>query len=590
MNFYSGAFPANTSNSLSSVLDMRQVDGNKDKLKVKNSVGASDMALTLDGPLSKNTTFIASARRSYLQFLFAALKLPFLPTYNDFQLKTRTMIDDKNEISFIGLGAIDQSKLNLDANETPDQRYILSYLPVNNQWNYTVGAVYKHYRSKGYDTYVLSRNYLNNASYKYPDNNESLLRSFNYKSAEIENKFRYEHVTTLKNNLKINYGAGLAFAKYFNNTMNTIYSESGSTIFEYKTNADMFHYGAFVQASKPLLKSRLTTSVGLRTDASTYSSEMNSPLKHISPRLSLSYALTDKLSINMNTGRYYQRPPYTALGYKDNNGNFVNKVNGITYIASNHYVTGIEFQPDKESMISVEGFYKIYSKYPFSIVDSVPLATKGAGFGTVGDESLVPLSKGHSYGVEILGRWQNLFGISTVFSYTYVRSEFKDLRAGHTNEYIPTSWDNRHIINLTATRTFKGNWYIGFKWRFVGGAPYTPYDIDKSEIKAAWDAQGKAYLDYSKFNSLRLRAFHQLDIRVDKQYYFNKWSLNLYMDIQNVYNFKAEEPPTIVRRSFIEPGYNDVYTENSVEKYELVELASDGSGTILPTIGIIFEF
>jgi hypothetical protein len=57
---------------------------------VKGSVGASDVALTLDGPLGENTSYILSASHSYLQFLFSALGLPFLPTYDDFQFKTKT--------------------------------------------------------------------------------------------------------------------------------------------------------------------------------------------------------------------------------------------------------------------------------------------------------------------------------------------------------------------------------------------------------------------------------------------------------------------------------------------------------------------
>ncbi|HNV53298.1 MAG TPA: TonB-dependent receptor, partial [Tenuifilaceae bacterium] len=57
VNFYSGAFPANFGNAMSSILDFRQIDGNKDKLKVKAAIGASDLALTLDGPISNNTSF-----------------------------------------------------------------------------------------------------------------------------------------------------------------------------------------------------------------------------------------------------------------------------------------------------------------------------------------------------------------------------------------------------------------------------------------------------------------------------------------------------------------------------------------------------
>lgn len=587
VNFYSGAFPADRGNALSSVLEFRQVDGNPDKLKIKTTVGASDLALTLDGPVTDNTTFIFSARRSYLQFLFSALGLPFLPTYNDLQFKTRTKINKKNELLFIGLGALDQSVLNTNANKTPYQRYILSYLPVNNQWNYTIGAVYKHYGNLGYDTWVLSRNYLNNISYKYRDNNESLNKTYDYKSAEIENKFRYEKNITGEKGYKINFGTNFEYAKYTNSTINMLFISDSLIHLDYHTYLDMFNYGLFGQISNRFVGNRLSLSFGIRADGSSYSFAMSNPLQQLSPRFSASWMLTKKFYLNFNTGRYYERPPYTAMGYKDNTGILVNRKNGLRYISADHIVAGIEYRPDENSLVTVEGFYKHYLHYPFSLTDSIPLSSKGADFGTVGDEALVSNSTGLAYGFEIYGRAKNILGFNTLFSYTYVHSKFKDERQGSDRNYIPTSWDNRHILNITATRSFKHNWDIGFKWRFVGGAPYTPYNYEKSRIIEAWNAKGAPYPDFSKYNSLRLHPFHQLDIRIDKQYYFKKWSLMFYVDVQNVYNFKAAEPDLLVRKSLVDPGYDDVIDG---KYYDLEYLKQDGAGTILPTIGIIVEF
>src|SRR5690606_35090999 len=102
----------------------RQRDGNKEKLQTKLSVGASDAALTLDGPIGEKSTFILSARQSYLQLLFSVIGLPFLPTYNDFQVKYKYDFDRKNQLTFIGIGAIDDMVLNLDIkNPTESQTY-----------------------------------------------------------------------------------------------------------------------------------------------------------------------------------------------------------------------------------------------------------------------------------------------------------------------------------------------------------------------------------------------------------------------------------------------------------------------------------
>jgi len=245
VEFYSGAFPASRGNTLSSVLEMKQIDGNPDKLKFRSTVGASDLALTLDGPLAPGTTFIFSARRSYLQLLFSAIGLPFLPTYNDYQLKVKTRIDKKNELTVLSIGSYDVSRLNLEANETEEQRYILGYLPENRQWSYTVGAVWKHYRDKSYDTWVLSRNYLDNSFEKYLNNqtgDESML-TLDYTSAEIENKFRYENTSRLSGGLKINYGLNLEYAKYQTSNFQKLFLAEGPVTLDTYSFFDLFKWG-----------------------------------------------------------------------------------------------------------------------------------------------------------------------------------------------------------------------------------------------------------------------------------------------------------------------------------------------------------
>ena len=137
VDFFSGAFPSNRGNSLSSVFNFKQKDGRDDRVGFRGTVGASDLALTLEGPIGDKTTFLVSARRSYLQFLFGLLDLPFLPSYWDFQTKVKYKPDNKNEFTFVGLGAIDNSVLNLEANETEDQQFLLDNLPEQFQWNYT---------------------------------------------------------------------------------------------------------------------------------------------------------------------------------------------------------------------------------------------------------------------------------------------------------------------------------------------------------------------------------------------------------------------------------------------------------------------
>ncbi len=591
VNLYSGAFPANRGDALSSVIEFKQKDGNPEKTEVQGTLGSSEVALTLDGPLGEKTNYIFSIRRSYLQLLFAALELPFLPTYNDAQFKIKSRLNEKNELTFIGLASYDVSELNLDANETDLQKYILNFLPVNEQYGYTLGAVWKHYREKSYGTWVISRSYLNNYSYKYQNNVEvDSLLTFDYLSSEAENKFRYENTTRTDHGFKINFGAGLEYAQYTNNTFRKDFVGSSPIITDYDVNLDFWKWSVFGQISKDFFAKRLVLSLGVRSDANNYSSSMSNLSEQISPRFSSSYMLTPELSLNFNTGRYYQLPAYTTLGFSNGAGTLINKQNGLKYISVDHIVGGFEYQPTSESQVTVEGFYKSYKNYPFSINDSIALANKGADFGTFGDEEVLSKAEGRTYGVELLARYKNLLGFNTVLSYTWVRSEFKEFddKLNFTDNYIPSSWDNIHLLNITATKSLKKNWQFGFKWRFVGGAPFTPIDKDKTSIIAAWDARGVEYLDFNQFNSNRLKPFHQLDIRIDKQYFYNKWTLMLYLDIQNVYNFKYEEQDLFIPQK--DQNGNNIVDPENPERYLMQTIKNDGSGTILPSLGIIVQF
>lgn len=581
ISFYTGAFPANRTNALSSVMEIKQREGNKDRLQGKMSVGASDAAFTLDGPIGEKSNFIISARQSYLQLLFQLIGLPFLPTYNDFQVKYKIDFDKKNQLTFLGIGAIDDMVLNLDIeNPTEAQNYLLSYLPVYKQWNYTVGAVYKHFAESHYDTWVLSRNMLRNSNFKYKDNDESQPKISDYTSDEIENKFRFEQ-NYPGGKVKFSWGAGATLSGYTNATSRLVYTGNVVQNLNYSTDISLLSYQAFAQASDEFLEDKLKLSLGINFIGNNYNENMSNPLNQFSPRLSASYALTDNINLNANFGRYALRPAYTTLGYKDiNTGILVNQNENLRYTISNQAIAGVEFLKGNKLRLTVEGFYKQYQYYPFSVADGLSTASKGTGYGQVGDEEIVSTGKGRAYGVEFLLKIMEMKNLNLTATYTLFRSEFTN----DNDEYIPSTWDTRQLLNLIASYKLPGNWNIAGRWRFSGGAPYSPIDEDLSEMKAAWDITNQPYIDYDNFNSLRLKPNHQLDIRIDKEFYFKKWLLNLYADVQNVYNYQAESTPI-----WTNLGTDGQPAEKDAQRYQLRKIEAF-AGTVLPTIGIIIKF
>jgi outer membrane receptor for ferrienterochelin and colicin len=583
VEFYSGAFPANRGNTLSSVLNFKMKDPRKDRIGGNFTLGSSDAGVTIEGPIAKGHSFMFSYRRSYLQFLFKLIGLPFLPTYDDFQLKYKAKINDKNEITVIGLGAIDQFKLNLDDDLDDDQKRLVEILPVNNQWNYAIGLNWKNYRETGFSQLVVSRNMLNNVAFKYADNIEvdtNLI--LDYKSQEIENKLRFEN-NWRKNGWKINYGVLYELARYNNSTFTKITLPDGSIgTVDFSSAIDIHKWGAFGQVSRSFVEGRLLLSLGARMDGNSYSEQMAKTYETFSPRFSISYAINTQFNISANVGRYFQLPPYTTMGFQNNSGALVNKENGLKYIASNHAVLGGEFITKTGLKVSVEGFFKLWENYPFLVRDSISLANLGADFGVIGNDEVTSDNLGRAYGAELLVQqklWKGFYGI---LAYTFVRSEFQDYKG----DYVPSSWDAQHLISLTAGKKFKRNWEVGLRWRFTGGSPYTPADEETSALIPVWNINRGAIPDYSQLNGERLEPAHFLDLRVDKKWFFKKWALNIYLDVQNIYAFKAQQAPDYILST--DGNGNAIIDPNDSARYQLDRLGST-TGTVLPSFGIIIE-
>jgi len=584
INFYTGAFPANRTNALSSVMEIRQKDGSKDRVHTKLSLGASDAALTLDGPIGKKSTFIVSARQSYLQLLFQAIGLPFLPTYNDFQVKYKYSIDKKNELTFIGIGAIDNLVLNTDLQEsgTEAQKYLLSYLPIYKQWNYTTGVIYKHFSENFIDQWVLSRNMLRNRNYKFQDNDEAKPKTSDYSSDEAENKLRFERDYPYLP-VKLKVGAGLRYSHYTNDTYRNIFIDNAPYTLSYNTNLNLWGYQIFAQVSDDYLDEKLKLSFGLNTIGNNFNKNMSNPLNQLSPRLSASYAINDKWDVNANIGRYAAQPAYTTMGFRNTAGDYVNKNENLKYVISYHAIMGFEFRPVEKMRLSVEGFFKQYENYPLSVLDGLSIASKGADYGQIGDEEIVSTGKGHAYGVEFLLKIMEFKNVNITTTYTYFRSEFTD----KDNIYRPSSWDTRHMVNLIGSYKLPKNWNVSARWRYVGGAPYTPIDMDKSSLIVAWDITNQPYLDFSQYNTYRLSDTHQLDIRVDKEFYFKKWALNVYADVQNAYVFQSQGVPIYTNKD--KESGEPVIDPSDNTRYVLREVDDNFSGVLLPTIGLIVK-
>ena len=580
VNFYTGAFPTDKGNALSSVLDFKLRDGDMERNSLKATLGASEVSLASNGHLGKKTSYLVSVRQSYLQFLFDMLGLPFLPTFTDAQFKLKTRFDARNELTVLGLGGIDKMKLNTKADDE-DNEYILSYLPKIQQETFTLGAVYRHYAGAHVQSVVASHSYLNNRNTKYQQNDESdpdhlMLR---LRSTEQNTQLRLENSSSFRN-WKVTVGTSLDYSQYSNTTFQKVYTDRAQT-FDYHTYLGIMRWGLFGTINYTSIDERFTASLGLRADANNYSAAMKDLSDQLSLRLSLSYQLTEHWSLSGNAGLYYQLPPYTALGFKNNNGLYANKY-ALRYMQVSQGSIGLNWRKGDTFEVSVEGFYKDYDKIPLSVADGIPLTCKGNDYGVIGNELLTSTAQGRSYGAELLLKWLVAKKLNLASSFTLFKSEY---RTDKESEYIASAWDNRFIFNLRGTYNLPRHWSVGMKVSCIGGAPYTPYDADKSSLVTAWNAQGKPYYDYTRYNEERLPAFTQVDIRIDKTFYLKRCMLGFYIDLQNIAGSKLKQADVLMSTGVIKNPDAPI----AEQRYVMKSLKQE-SGTLLPTLGITFEY
>lgn len=576
VSFYTGSFPANRGGALSSVMDISLREGNKDKQAFKAVIGASEAGVSASGHFGSNTTYIASVRQSYLQLLFKLLGLPMLPNYIDGQFKIKTRIGARDELTFIGLAGFDDLKLNKEPDDKGDE-YLLSYLPLLKQETFTVGATYKHFSDRHIQAFTLSYNYLNNRSHKYLDNDDSDPDGIILRGSGLEGKaqMRFENRSYISD-WTVKSGADMSYRHYNADVYRMMRNGDPA---EYDTDIGFVTWGFYGSADYKSSGGKVNASVGLRADGASFSGRTSQFWRQFSPRAAVSYMPWERWSFNASAGLYHQLPPMTALSFRDD-GMLVNR--DLDYMRVLSAAAGLDWKYKDRLFVSIEGFYKRFMDIPLSVDTNVPLTCVGADYGSIGEEYLVSSAQGRSYGVELMVKWLVPDKISLVGSATLYKSEY---RSDAGSEYVPSAWDNRYIANISAVYDLPKYWSIGAKASVIGGAPYTPYDEAASSLRTVWDAAGRPVPDYSRYNSMRLDPYFQLDIRIDKDFYFNKWSLGIYVDLQNVTFSRIAQPDAYLSTgTVINP---DAPLADQRYELEMLELIS---GTIVPSIGVTVEF
>lgn len=546
-SFSTGGFSSKYGDKLSSVLSIDLRNGRNDRLGGKATISASQFGLNIEGPLSDNNDFIFSARRSYLDLIFKAAGFGFVPEYYDVLSKFNFKLDNNNSLNYLFIGAFDNVRY---FNETADQRYDNSRILGSDQVQYFTGLSWRRIFDGGFFNLTLGRNFVD---FDTSQRDSLLVPIFLNKSLEAENSLRGDLVYKLSANSELNFGFNVNMIKFKADILLPTFKTSfGDSLPNTSLNAkNNFTKSAFYTVYHQHLFNKLFANFGLRID---YFDPLETKF-YLSPRFSFSYALNELTNINFSTGIYHQSPSYIWLIADESNKKLKN-------IRADHYILGLDHRLREDVLLKVEGFYKDYSNYPASkIRPYLVLANSGAGYGgsdnnfsSFGLEPLLSNGNGISRGIE-LSVQKKLSDIPYygLMSMTYSKTDFTSLDGIER----PGSYDQTWIFNFSSGYKFDEKWEASLKFRYSSGPPFTPFNSDGSQ-------------SISSFNNDRLKPNHSLDLRVDRRWYFDKWTLITYLDIQNIYNRKNS---TSIRW---DPRTQSVDSESSIG--------------ILPSIGVSLEF
>ncbi|MFI5251654.1 MAG: carboxypeptidase-like regulatory domain-containing protein [Bacteroidota bacterium] len=543
--FSSGGFGVRYGDRLSSLLAINLREGRRDRLGAKATISATQFGLTTEGPVNENGSFLFSARRSYLDFIFKAAGLAFTPQYWDFTGKADYHLSQNDQLSILGIGILDNIKL---FDDSRDHIYDNSRVLLLDQNQSVAGIAWKHLLSSGFSNVVLSNTY---NEYHYTQNDTILRPIFTNVSRERISTLLGEFVWQPAQQSELSFGAEGKFIQIATDLAIPSFWTNYGVNLSLNTHADTNAYkgAGYIQFIQTVGSFQGT--LGARWDYFNLISHGNT----ISPRFSLSYKPWTQTKLTMSIGRYAQAPSYIWLVANANNRN-------LTYIEANEYVLGIDHVVRSDMKINIEGYVKQYSDYPASTLPPyLVLSNSGTGYGgsddafaSFGIDPLVSAGRGEAHGIELFIQKKlsesPYYGIISV---SFNETDFSGLD-GITH---PGSFDQRWIINFGGGYIINDDWEFAARFRFATGRPYTPYNSDGTQSSAL-------------FNAARVGVNHSLDVRADRRWVFSNWTLITFLDIQNIYNKKPVDIP--------------LYNERLGHTEERPAIG------ILPSIGISAEF
>lgn len=527
VNFSAGGFGVKYGDRLSSIMDIKFRDGDKRNTHAKFDLGLGGFGAIVETPIQTDkSSILFSARRSYLDLVSGGTGLTGVPNYWNFNLKATYQLSDKHTLSLIGLGGID--RIQFKDFDSDAEEALLNRDAVSDNWRYIAGLSHKWLIDN--NTFLRSsisantfRSTWRNDSVGVDANGNEISRQLDESNTSTDREFVFRSDFSKRFSARDLFELGVVGRAISND--NVIFQRAGTDITGNNPDvninliADATKLGAYVQYTRNVTTD-LSLTAGLRWD---YFDYINT--KHaLSPRLSASYDLTDKLRFNLGGGFYQQAPSLIWLVADERNRE-------VDWMKTYQAVAGVEFFPSEDLKFSVEAYAKEYRDYPVSVVNPQYVYSSAGADWNLPYEQIRTGSNGYARGIEFFVHKKLSDRFYGMASYGFSQIRFKD---GNGDER-PSAFDYQNIFTVIGGYKITQALELSAKFRYAGGRPYTPFNL------AASQAANRGILDYARVNSERFDDYRRLDIRADYRFSLFGWNTLFFIDLQNVMNFENVE-------------------------------------------------
>lgn len=526
VDFFPGGFGARYGRAVGGVVDVTSRKGASDTWHGTAKVDLLDASLFFEAPLAKGVSISAAARRSYVDALLP-LVLPkdpeggallVLPAYWDYQVrldvggkKGERLADGQSTYSLFAFGSDDTLRVvatggarNRDVTVTSRT----TFHRLIGSWNYRAGdTTFKLTPYVGFDLAKVSFGIAELNADQYTAGVRGDL------SVEASSFFTWRAGMDIRQQTLVGWAelpviSGVQFVSFPGADPKVETQQVRATVPAF--DGALFTEGDFTVG-------KLTATPGVRLSHAFINGQTRYA---IDPRLWVRYELLDTTAIKGSLGLYTQPPAGTDMEPPPFG------TPGLTHERAFQSSLGVSHRFTDLINVDLTGFYN----RRFENVVS-PGTTTVAESGAVTTTRAANLGLGRAYGLEVMLRHEvskNFFGW---LAYTFSRSEAR--RAGSTRDYELTTFDQTHILTVVGSYKLPWGFELGARFRYVTGRPKTPLD-HRFDV---WQADSNNYSGtFGATGSTRYRDFHQLDVRLDKNFVFKTWTLTAYLDVQNVYN------------------------------------------------------